>query len=101
MRENGYIMYFALLCVGLIKLSWVCCSFPRRIEKENKNVFLISTGGVIPCLEHISLRKDTERKNMASEREWLLQTVERFSREDALRAEQDLPINCLSYEQNT
>ena len=64
-------------------------------------MLLISTGGAIPCLEHTSLRKDTERKNMASEREWLPLTAEKFSREDALRAEQDLPINYKTYEQNT
>jgi hypothetical protein len=30
---------------------------------------------------------------MASEREWLLLTAEMYSREDALKAEKDLPIN--------
>ena len=41
----------------------------------------------IECSEHISLRNARERWSMALEREWLLQTVEKFSREDAQRAE--------------
>jgi len=45
------------------------------------------------CSEHISPKRSTDRKNTASEREWLPLTAERFSREDALKAEQDLPIN--------
>jgi hypothetical protein len=51
------------------------------------------TGGVTACSEHISPRKDTEKWNTASEREWLPPTAEKFSKEGAQRAEQDLPID--------
>lgn len=38
------------------------------------------------CLEHISLRRDREARNMASVREWLPPTAERFSRDVVIRA---------------
>ncbi len=41
----------------------------------------------IECSEHISPRNVRERWSMALEREWLLLTVEKFSREDAQKAE--------------
>ena len=41
----------------------------------------------IECSEHISLRNVRERWSMALEREWLQLTVEKFSREDAQKAE--------------
>ena len=44
------------------------------------------------CLEHTNLKRDREARFTASEREWLPLTAERFSREDALRAEQDSHI---------
>ena len=90
-------MYDALPCVGI--MYYPGCVIPFHGAWECiKLMFLISTGGVIPCLEHISLRKDTEKRNTALEREWLPLTVERFSREDALKAEQDSLINHYSYE---
>ena len=51
--------------------------------------FQTKEGGDRKCLELISLRSARERRSTASEREWLPLTVERSSREDALRAEQD------------
>ena len=54
---------------------------------------LSENGGAVECLEHTSLRKDSVRWSMASEKEWVLPMAERFLREDALRVEQDLPIN--------
>jgi len=63
-----------------------------RAVKYN-DLFTKIYGGVIPCLEHISPRKDTEKRSTASEREWLPLTAERFSREDVPKAEQDSPIN--------
>ena len=41
----------------------------------------------IECSEHTSLRNVRERWSMALEREWLQLTVEKFSREDAQKAE--------------
>ena len=41
----------------------------------------------IECSEHISPRNVRERWSMALEREWLPQTAEKFSREDAQKAE--------------
>ncbi len=55
-------------------------------------------GGVNRCLEHISPKRDTEKLNTASEREWLPLTAERYSREDVPRVEQDSPINSCFYE---
>ena len=54
---------------------------------------LSENGGAVECLEHTSLRKDSVRWSMASEKEWVLPMAERFLREDALRVEQDLPID--------
>lgn len=46
-----------------------------------------------PCSEHTSLRSVIAVRFMASEREWLPQTAEKYSREDARREEQDSPTD--------
>ena len=45
---------------------------------------------MLKCLEHISLKNDTEVKYTVSEREWLQLTEEGFLKEDVRKAEPDL-----------
>lgn len=45
------------------------------------------------CSEPISLKRDRDRKNTASEKEWLLLTAETSSREDAPKEERDFLTN--------
>jgi len=86
-------MYNALPCVGIKYYPGCFMPFHGARTSLNNICFLIFTGGVTPCLEHTNPRKDTEKRNTVSEREWLLLTAERFLREDVLKAEQDLLIN--------
>ena len=47
----------------------------------------------VGCSEHISLRKDREKRNTASEKECPLLTAERSLKEDARKAEPDSHTN--------
>lgn len=53
-----------------------------------------------PCSEHTSLKSVIAVRFMASEREWLPQTAEKCSREDARREEQDSPTNLMQPQSN-
>ena len=65
----------------------------KNCRVPNASEFKHFQGGADKCLELTSPKSVREKRSMASEREWLLLTAEMYSREDALKAEKDLPIN--------
>ena len=61
---------------------------------------LSENGGAVECLEHTSLRKDSVRWSMASEKEWQQKTVVRFWLAVVQRAEQGSLTNLKNREGN-
>jgi len=59
---------------------------PERIKTFDNKKGKRREKEVCICSEHISLRRDREARNMASVREWLPLTAERFSRDVVIRA---------------
>ena len=56
-------------------------------------IYFYSQGGVFAWKEHTSLKRDREVRNTASEKEWALQTAEKFSQEEDWKAEKDWVLN--------
>jgi len=66
------------------------------LSLNKKRKYIKNKIGGSLCFRHISLKKDREKKNMALEKEWLLLTAERFSKEEEQREELSSLINsCL------
>ena len=52
-------------------------------------MLILINGGVLVWKEHISQRKDREKENTVSSKEWEQETAEKFSLAEEQEAEQD------------